>query len=183
MPSGGFCWFGECPRLPLNEEACQTANWETVGEQDGWEGYGYLADSHEKNCAKYQAPPLKRPSYQKGWTRGNRKYCTPQNAYQVGLRGESYDNVCPANMATAFIENFNAGIRIHNIKTKYNRLLEEQDSLVRERSEKQTALATVSDDWSRRRALDDIREIDLKLNRVAHKIRLYEMKHVEVLAE
>lgn len=181
--NGRLCWWGQCSRLPLNEEACKTANWELIGEQDGVEGYVHLADAHDQNCAKYQAPKVKRAAYQKGWTRGNRRYCTPQNAYQVGLDGDSYDNVCPADLESAFVESYNEGIRIHNIRVHYNRLLREQERLVNERSQEEQKLVTASDDWSRRRTLDEIRSIDLKLNRVGHRIRLFEMKHVEVLAE
>jgi hypothetical protein len=62
-------------------------------------------------------------------------------------------------------------------------LQNEQERLVRRRTDAELELASAKDEWSRRRALEEVRDIDLKMNRVTRQMNLYEMKHVNVLAE
>lgn len=81
----------------LSKEECTMGNWQMIGYNDGVSGhYMNRLASHTKACAKVGVTP-DYEAWERGRTLGLKKYCTVSNAYNIGRRGQSLNNVCPAD--------------------------------------------------------------------------------------
>lgn len=100
-----------CATLSRNE--CVTADWQTIGLEDGSKGYpvNRIGD-HRKACAEHGVTP-DLESYQTGHANGLRLYCVPRNGYQVGKRGGSDAGLCPTDLQGAFSAALSSGQEIY----------------------------------------------------------------------
>jgi uncharacterized protein DUF2799 len=99
--------------VSMNMDECLTADWTTVGYQDG--AKGRTSDSvsrHRKACSKYGVTP-DLIAYLEGWDDGVVRYCTPYNGFNSGSRGESYAGVCPSDLEEAFVAAHSDGRRLY----------------------------------------------------------------------
>jgi hypothetical protein len=103
--------LGSCAAMSKNE--CVTADWRTVGYEDGSAGYGgERIARYRKACADHGVR-LDLDAYQAGRALGLREYCQPQNAYRVGSYGGSYGGVCPAELEPAFVAAYESGRELY----------------------------------------------------------------------
>lgn len=105
----------------LNQQQCETMDWNQVGYGDGVAGKyqrdlsGAIAD-----CAKFKLS-VNAESYRKGWNAGVRKFCQPNTAYQLGVNGQTYNNICPPDLSPAFAKAWHRGLRLYCVPaTGYN---------------------------------------------------------------
>lgn len=100
----------------MNEQECVTADWETVGYEDGADGRD--ADrigQHRRACADHGvAPDL--VAYEQGRERGLERYCTASRGFSEGKSGTSYKGVCPVHLEDAFLTAYNDGKRLHDLE-------------------------------------------------------------------
>jgi hypothetical protein len=112
--------FGGCASGP-NRDECRTADWGTIGFEDGLRGYA--ADrigAHRVACAKHQvAPDL--AAYEEGRERGLLQYCQPRSGFRVGLNGRAYANVCPPASEPAFVDAYRQGRGIYDVRVDLRR--------------------------------------------------------------
>jgi hypothetical protein len=102
----------------LNENECRTVDWQTVGYEDG--GRGQAAErigQHRKACAKYGIK-ADLAAYQNGREAGLREYCRPANGFRVGAAGRSYGGVCADDLEAAFLDAYEAGHRLHELRAQ-----------------------------------------------------------------
>lgn len=106
----------------LSKEECAQGDWYNIGLRDGQNGHtpNRIAE-HSKACAEYGARPDS-GVYNKGHAEGLKTYCTPENGYQVGMRGQTYHQVCPANLSGAFQKKYRIGYRIYELKRDINQI-------------------------------------------------------------
>jgi hypothetical protein len=99
----------------LSENECLTADWESIGYQDGSSGYptGRIGD-HIEACAEYGINP-DRELFEAGRVRGLELFCTERNGLRVGRQGSSYNGVCPVTLEPAFVQGFELGRDLHEI--------------------------------------------------------------------
>lgn len=104
---------GSC--ASLSEEECLSADWRTIGYEDG--ARGRTADhiaAHREACAEVGVVPDL-----EAWAAGRRaglpNYCTPANVYEVGRSGRRLSPVCPAAQAARLGAAHEAGLRHHEI--------------------------------------------------------------------
>ncbi|MHA1128730.1 MAG: DUF2799 domain-containing protein [Alphaproteobacteria bacterium] len=119
----------------LNEDACRTGDWESIGYNDGVRGRSesYI-NEHREACSEYGIAP-NTAVWLRGRIEGLKQYCTPDNAYTVGRRGNELNNVCsPPQLSELRLANF-FGLRYYEIDR-------EIDALEDEVSEIQINLAT-----------------------------------------
>ncbi len=93
----------------MSAEECMTADWYTIGYEDG--ARGQTADAigrHRKACAKSGITADFR-SYEEGRSQGVRQYCKPNKGYDLGRRGNAYNGVCPADLEDEFLIAYNEG--------------------------------------------------------------------------
>ncbi|OQW54430.1 MAG: hypothetical protein A4S09_06005 [Proteobacteria bacterium SG_bin7] len=106
----------------LSKEECAQGDWYNIGLRDGQHGYTpNRISEHAKACAEYGSRP-DNAVYSKGHTEGLKTYCTPENGYQVGLQGQIYHQVCPANLSGAFQKKYRLGYRIYELKREINQI-------------------------------------------------------------
>ncbi len=109
----------------LNEEACRTGDWGTIGYNDGVRGRAesYI-NEHREACGEYGIAP-NTAVWLRGRIEGLKQYCTPDNAYSVGRRGSELNNVCStAQLSELRLANF-FGLRYYEIAREINALEDE----------------------------------------------------------
>lgn len=113
----------------LSEGECRTANWYEIGRADGAAGYprARLFD-HADACAGFGILPDS-DFYYEGRDAGLERYCTPDNGFREGRRGNRYHGVCPTEAEPAFLAAFNHGSAIHSVETAIARVERQIDSL------------------------------------------------------
>jgi hypothetical protein len=105
-----------CSTMSQNE--CATADWRTVGYEDGVNGYpGDRIGQHRKACAKYGVAP-NLSLYQQGREQGLLEFCQPANGYRVGAQGRSYAGVCPVSLEPAFAAAFASGHQLYVLQSR-----------------------------------------------------------------
>ena len=101
----------------MSADECLTVDWATIGFEDG--SRGYTADrlsSHRKACAKHGvAPDL--AAYQHGHAQGIESFCMPGRGFNYGANGGHYAGVCPAHLEPEFLEAYNAGHKLHSLRS------------------------------------------------------------------
>jgi len=104
----------------LSKEECLNADWYEIGYNDGVEGKKRSRlNNHIKACAEYHVSAQTQP-YFKGREKGLKSYCTVENALQIGLRGYSYNHVCPSHIESAFLKKYRQGKTIYNLEQEIN---------------------------------------------------------------
>lgn len=120
----------------LSKEQCIMGNWQAIGYNDGVAGYSAerLA-SHSKACAKAHVSP-DYLAWERGRQQGLKKYCTPNNAYAVGRRGQQFNSVCPSEMLPELRKSYTQGYnyyklaaQLQNDQQQLQRYLSEYDKL------------------------------------------------------
>jgi len=101
----------------MSEQACVTSDWRTVGFEDGTLGRSEgTIGRYRQQCAEHGvAPDLE--SYRAGHADGVQVYCRESNGFAVGHSGASYQGVCPADLERAFVAEYNAGRRLHDLES------------------------------------------------------------------
>ncbi len=97
-----------CSSNSVSESRCIAGDWQTIGYRDGADGYrSTQLLNHQNACVKHGVIPIARRT----WPVGRRcaRDCEPNDGYEVGERGEGYDNVCPDDMRDAFLAPYHAG--------------------------------------------------------------------------
>lgn len=100
----------------MSADECAMSDWRTIGFEDG--AQGYTADrlgNHRKACAKHGVAP-DFEAYQSGRSEGLRQYCQPSRGFNVGASGGRYNGVCPGDMEPDFVDAFNSGHQLHNLR-------------------------------------------------------------------
>ena len=104
----------------MSEDECVMSDWRTIGYEDG--AMGYSADrigSHRKACAKHGVAP-DFEAYQTGRRDGLRQYCQPARGYSLGTSGGRYTGVCPSDLEPEFVDAFNTGHKLYNLRSQVN---------------------------------------------------------------
>jgi len=104
----------------MNENECRLSDWRTIGYEDGAAGYpASRIGEHRQACAKHGiAPDL--AAYQQGRDEGLRQFCQPNNGFNLGARGGSFNGACPADLAVDFSDAYQAGKQLHTLQSRVN---------------------------------------------------------------
>lgn len=102
----------------MNKDECRTVDWRTVGYEDGVAGRsGEQIGQHRRACAEYGVTP-DLDAYRTGRAEGLRDYCQPHNGYRAGATGASYYDVCPADLAPAFVAAYESGRELYDLERR-----------------------------------------------------------------
>lgn len=106
----------------LNKDECKTANWRTIGYEDGTKGYkASRIGQHRSACSEYGIHPDLN-AYTTGRKEGLHEYCVPATAYTKGLYGYGYNGVCFGYNERAFLDAYNDGFKIYKAKKILNNM-------------------------------------------------------------
>ena len=104
----------------MSEEECVMSDWRTIGYEDGSMGYsGDRIGSHRKACAKHGVAP-DFEAYKAGRREGLRQYCQPSRGFSLGTSGGRYQGVCPSDLEPGFVDAFNSGHKLYNLRSQVN---------------------------------------------------------------
>jgi len=104
----------------MSEQACVTADWRTIGFEDGTVGRspGNIG-SYRNACSDYGiAPDL--DAYRAGHAEGVQLYCRESNGFSVGHSGAVYQGVCPADVEAAFVREYESGRHLYELESALN---------------------------------------------------------------
>lgn len=112
----------------LSEEECLTADWYSIGYEDGANGQpDTRIGSHREACAKHGITPSLR-DYQDGHDEGVLTFCTPRNGFNRARAGYQYNGICPPSLEPEFLDGYEAGRRIYQVSSEVSSLESEQRS-------------------------------------------------------
>jgi len=106
----------------VSEAQCVAGDWQTLGYRDGSNGYrstNILA--HQDACGEHGIVP-DRHGYMLGWEQGAREFCQPDNAFAVGERGASYNNICPEELRAEFVSAYSQGRTLYLARKAVNHI-------------------------------------------------------------
>ncbi len=107
----GFAFMTGC--ASMSSEECLTADWYTIGFEDGARGQTAEAiGPRRKACAK-AGVTADFSRYEEGRQQGLRQFCQPARAYEVGRRGGNYAGVCPSDLEDEFVIAYNEGRELY----------------------------------------------------------------------
>lgn len=112
----------------LSEEECITADWYTIGYEDGANGQpDTRIGSHREACAKHGVTPDLR-DYQDGHSEGLLTFCTPRNGFNRARTGYQYNGICPPSLEPEFLDGYDAGRQIYQVASEVSSLEDQQRS-------------------------------------------------------
>ena len=133
----------------ISKKDCLSGDWDGLGYEDGANGRATtLFASHVKACAKVDVVPDEN-RYRRAFDQGLLEYCTPERGYREGKRDADYQDVCPAELETAFLQQYLDGL---------------DDALVRLDFEYESTRSSLEADRVRRASLDEA-EVSKELRR------------------
>jgi len=163
----------------LNEKECLNADWRSIGFEDGTRGAKLSRiGQHREACAEYGIKP-DLDAYRSGYGQGLKSYCRPRNGYHVGLKGSSYNDVCPAALEKNFLQGYSAGRTIYKLEVKIRGLssqIKKQEKELEESKERLSQLEAelVSDGVNSKRRLEllgEVRELGKEQGQLENQIK------------
>ena len=125
----------------LSEEECLTADWFSIGFEDGANGYpSNRIGAHREACAKHGVTPDLR-QYQDGHEEGLLNFCTARNGFSRARNGYQYTGICPPSLEPEFLDGYQAGREIYAVTSELSGLRSEQRSNENELSQSQRRLS------------------------------------------
>lgn len=113
----------------MSKDECLTADWKERGRQDGMQGKAasYLA-KHSSACSEHGVTPDSK-QYRAGRVEGLKVFCTPQNAFEYGIKGRSYTpGTCPMKLEKKFMARYRLAKEIHLLRTEVDKLKKDIES-------------------------------------------------------
>ncbi|MDJ0721411.1 MAG: DUF2799 domain-containing protein [Desulfobacterales bacterium] len=106
----------------LSEEECLSADWHTIGYEDGSRGFSaQRIGKHREACAEHGITPNFR-AYMDGHRAGLRQYCIPVTGFALGRSGKRYSGICPEELEYAFLAAFEDGRVVYRLQQEIEQL-------------------------------------------------------------
>ncbi len=101
----------------MSEQACVSADWRTIGFEDGSLGRSVATiGNYRQQCGEHGVTP-NLDAYRAGHAEGVQTYCRASNGFEVGHSGAAYQGVCPANLERGFLPEYNAGHHLYELES------------------------------------------------------------------
>jgi hypothetical protein len=128
----------------MSANQCLATDWRTVGYEDGVSGYsGDRVGQYRKACTKHGVSP-DLAAYQQGRDQGLREFCKPLNGFRTGSRGRGYNGVCPADLDGPFLEAYESGRQLYNLRARVGSAANEVNSMRAESERLDADMASVA---------------------------------------
>lgn len=104
----------------MSGDECVTSDWHAIGFEDGSRGHtsGRLSE-RRKACAKHGVTP-DFDEYQAGRKEGLVEFCQPSRGFNLGTSGGQYHGVCSAHNEGRFLDAYNSGYHLYNLRSNVN---------------------------------------------------------------
>ncbi len=104
---------------------CVDADWRALGEIDGAAGEPEKTfEERAKRCSKYEVA-ADAEAYAAGRAAGLARYCTASSGFENGRLGRAYHEVCPFDVAPAFLREYELGRQLFTLTKQYDEVVEE----------------------------------------------------------
>jgi hypothetical protein len=124
----------------LSEDECLAGNWQTIGFEDGVQGYfTQRIGLHREACAEYGVAP-DMDAYLLGHRQGVEQFCTRRKGLELGAAGKAYNGVCPDDLAGRFLDGYQEGKRIYQVSSQLDNVTQGCNALSGEIEELETEL-------------------------------------------
>ena len=166
----------------MSKSECLNVDWRTIGYEDGVAGHsGDHIAQHRKACAKHGVVPDLN-AYQSGREQGLREYCQPENGYQMGARGGSYNASCPADLKQDFESAYHSGFELYTLRARVAEASNEIEASRQQIAQSEKDLVAISaaildpvtDNTARAQALLDAKNIAQRQGQLKARIRQLE---------
>ena len=103
-----------CASKPsVTEYQCRAGDWQTIGFADGAAGKASTRLlQHQEACGGFGIVPG-RTAYLAGWQEGLANYCTADNGFHMGQRGNSLNQVCTDELREPYASAFADGRQLY----------------------------------------------------------------------
>jgi Protein of unknown function (DUF2799) len=101
----------------MSEQACVSADWRTIGFEDGTLGRSEASiGRYRQQCGDHGVTP-DLDAYRAGHAQGVLTYCRVSHGFEVGHSGAAYQGVCPANVEADFLAEYDAGRHLFELES------------------------------------------------------------------
>lgn len=148
----------------MSPNECRSADWRGVGLRDGLAGEPLsMLDRRTKDCAE-AGVAVNTPLYLDGRNQGLPQYCQLDNAARLGLDGKTYNGVCAPGIDGEFRRRHAVGYEVNQSRNALR-------DLDRRRRDLEDKLSKAKNDDERKRAREDLRDLDFSLRRARDRVR------------
>lgn len=113
----------------MSERMCTESDWYRVGVSDGKQGRSAERFSAiNRQCQRHDITPSQ-TLWEKGRQVGLKSYCTPENAFELGLDGRSIRATCPPELRAELKRANERGLEIYKVKSELEELRDEISEL------------------------------------------------------
>ena len=84
------------------------------------------------------------PTTRHGREQGLREFCKPLNGFRTGSRGRGYNGVCPAELDGPFLEAYESGRQLYNLRSRVNSVANQINSMKAESDQIDAELVSVA---------------------------------------
>lgn len=102
--------FG-CSSSTKKAQTCQELDWYEIGRQDGTKGLDLTQHKKVRVVCIDSDQSLAEALYYNGFDSGAAQYCSPENGFELGRRGQKINDICPPMLKEAFNKKYNQGMR------------------------------------------------------------------------
>ena len=170
----------------MTADECRQANWYDIGMRDGSAGETLAKFTDRREACAEARVVADANAYSRGRDMGLRAFCRLDNAVQVGLRGGSYQGVCPAAIDYEFRRRYDIGYAVYRARNEVESVegrISSREHSLREadRDEEKALKAATKDDDRRRirkdfddkrhRLRDELHDLDRDLRRARERVR------------
>jgi hypothetical protein len=166
----GLCFvsLGLASCSVMSPQECRLANWHEVGLVDGMAGNALGRFEQRRGACAEAEVVADTQAYLAGREQGLRSYCQLSNALQMGLRGESYQGVCPPAIDAEFRRQHDIGYNVFHLRGELAQLQSRYDGLEKQlRSKKDELDKRVNDP----RKDDDFKRLYREYQAQEHRVR------------
>ena len=93
----------------MSENECASADWYSVGHQDGAEGRSLDTANQRGAACNNHGYRMNHARYRQGRDAGLALYCTPTRGYDLGAAGRDYNGVCIGHDEATFVSAYREG--------------------------------------------------------------------------
>ena len=151
----GLFLLGITACASLDQGECETANWYELGVKDGERGRKEgTYTTYRKDCSEYNID-VNVEEYRTGWQSGIVSYCDADNAFVLGIDGNSGTNYCPLDLRDSFTSAHSLGYAIHSHRKRIDQINHRVEEIIQELVEEELTLEEKGDLANERAALKD----------------------------
>lgn len=92
------------------KRACIETDWKRVGYEEGRQGSLAERSALQRDRCIREGVPPDTAQYEQGRKKGIEKYCTADNGYALGVKGDAYQGACPPELKRPFVDAYQKGL-------------------------------------------------------------------------